>query len=244
MGVKGLLKELRGLLRRKNVYYGYRSKTLAVDSFVWLHQLSLHYAEEIQAEVYENVVAAFIERALVFVKENVSLLFVFDGGEMPGKVDTNYTRNQRRVHALSWINSAEAACDHEDYQASLEAAICITPKMKFETIKAIRQAGFAYIVAPYEADSQIAHLVRVSIVTCYHGTYILSLHVPHFNPQMRTKAVDGCITVDSDLVLHEPNGNVLLKTHYASGWSRLRDLTQLGKISEADASGLVAVLKK
>ena len=160
MGVKGLLKELKRLLRRKNAYYEYKGETIAVDLFVRLHQLSLHNKEDVQAEVYENVVAAFMERAVQFVKENVSLFFVFDGDKMPGKESVNCDRNQRRAHALSWLNSAEADYDHSYYEVALAAAISITPRMKFETIKAIRRAGFAYINAPYETDAQIAHLVR------------------------------------------------------------------------------------
>ena len=160
MGVKGLLKELKRLLRRKNAYYEYKGKAIAVDSFVWLHQLSLHCKEDVQAEVYENVVAAFMERAVQFVKENVSLFFVFDGDKMPGKESVNYDRNRRRPRALSFSNSAEADYDHSDYEAALAAAISITSRMKFETIKAKRRAGFTYVVAPYEADAQTVYLVR------------------------------------------------------------------------------------
>ena len=53
-----------------------------------------------------------------------------------------------------------------------------------------------------------------------------------------------CLTVDPDLILHSSTGDVLLKAHYASGWSRLHDLSRLGKIPQTDTKGLVAVLKK
>jgi hypothetical protein len=61
---------------------------------------------------------------------------------------------------------------------------------------------------------------------------------------MQIKAVDACLTLDVDLILHSPAGHVLLKTHYASGWSRLHDLSRLRKIPQTDTKGLVAVLKK
>jgi exonuclease-1 len=52
----------------------------------------------------------------------------------------------------------------------------ITPQMAYQLIKALRAEGVPYIVAPYEADAQMAYLEREGIV-------------------------DGIVTEDSDLVV-------------------------------------------
>ena len=52
----------------------------------------------------------------------------------------------------------------------------VTPEMAFEVIQALKAAGVDFVVAPYEADAQLAYLEK-------HGI------------------VDGIVTEDSDLLV-------------------------------------------
>ena len=70
----------------------------------------------------------------------------------------------------------ETASDAEPCTADLKAAVKIEWGMVKLVIAALRERGFQYVVAPYEADSQLVHLCR-------------------------TGCIDAVITVDSDLVV-------------------------------------------
>ena len=40
----------------------------------------------------------------------------------------------------------------------------VTPEMAYQLIKALRREKVAYIVAPYEADAQLAYLERCNVI--------------------------------------------------------------------------------
>ena len=71
--------------------------------------------------------------------------------------------------------------------------------MAFEVILKLREMNVEYLVAPYEADAQLAYLYRIE--------YIFAV-----------------ISVDSDLL---PFGCLRLLTKYKNGWVKEIDLTKL-----------------
>ena len=79
----------------------------------------------------------------------------------------------RRATAFS---NAEAGSDAEPCEAHLRAAVKIEWGMVQVVIAALRTRGFQYVVAPYEADSQLIHLCD-------------------------TGCIEAVISVDSDLVV-------------------------------------------
>lgn len=72
-----------------------------------------------------------------------------------------------------------------DARDAFVRSIDVSPQMAHELIKALRQAGIPFVVAPYEADAQLAFLERVGLI-------------------------DGIITEDSDLLVFGCN-TVLFK---------------------------------
>jgi exonuclease-1 len=54
----------------------------------------------------------------------------------------------------------EAAGRHADAAALFAQSCDVTPAMTAQLIRALRACGVAFIVAPYEADAQLAYLVR------------------------------------------------------------------------------------
>ena len=93
---------------------------------------------------------------------------------MPGEEGTNAERrlsraqSTRRAHELLREGRRQAAAD-EFYKAQ-----SVTPDLAVQLIDVLRREGIDFLVAPYEADSQLAHLAR-------------------------TKAVDFVVTEDGDL---------------------------------------------
>ena len=82
----------------------------------------------------------------MLLQHGVTPLLVFDGGTLPLKEPTNRARRERR--------EAEAA------RGRYEGAISVTSHMARRLIAHLRRQRLPYLVAPYEADAQIAYLVR------------------------------------------------------------------------------------
>ncbi|RUP44580.1 PIN domain-like protein, partial [Jimgerdemannia flammicorona] len=64
----------------------------------------------------------------------------------------------------------------EQAQKCFQKCVDVTPEMAYQFIKVLRSEGVQYVVAPYEADAELAYLSR-------------------------TGKVDAVVTVDSDLIV-------------------------------------------
>ncbi|CCL98226.1 uncharacterized protein FIBRA_00220 [Fibroporia radiculosa] len=101
---------------------------------------------------------------------------VFDGGPLPAKQGTESDRKKRRDENLARANALAAQGKHGQAREYYVKCIDVTPQMAYQLIKALRAESVPYVVAPYEADAQLAYLERIGIV-------------------------DGIITEDSDLLV-------------------------------------------
>ena len=87
-----------------------------------------------------------------------TLLVVFDGMALPSKKDTNDKRAAKRMCSLQKAIDAEAAGDAHSAQKHYQSSISISPQMMQKVITVLRQRGIRFMVAPYEADAQLAQL--------------------------------------------------------------------------------------
>nr|CCA24465.1 exonuclease 1 putative [Albugo laibachii Nc14] len=106
-----------------------------------------------------------IQQILLLQKHHITPIFVFDGAPVPAKADTQAMRNRKRnmwkVRALTSRKSNEA---DEKAKRSFTQAISVTNEMKLRLINVLREMNVQYLVAPYEADAQLAFLSRMKIV--------------------------------------------------------------------------------
>ena len=90
---------------------------------------------------------------------------VFDGDFLPGKAVTEADRSRRRQECrrtgLELLKLGKAA----QAQVELQKAIDITAEMAGQLIEDLKHAGVKYLVAPYEADAQLAYMERVGIIS-------------------------------------------------------------------------------
>ena len=146
-----------------------RGKCLASDAFVWLHLLATLYADEVvENQQYDRLAAAFVRRGRRFLAAGVDLVHVFDGKPVPAKAETAQGRRERRAKALAEAQGFEPGTD--GHHKALAAAVSITPGMVAAVLTALRTDGQRYMVAPYEADSQLRLLDQLGIVD-----YVLSV---------------------------------------------------------------------
>lgn len=89
---------------------------------------------------------------------------VFDGDYLPSKSSTEAERAKRReesrklgleLHGLGKISQANL---------ELQKAVDVTPEMAGQFIEELKKLGVRYLVAPYEADAQLAYLERKGII--------------------------------------------------------------------------------
>ena len=231
MGIPQLLRCLAPLTRPEHVSI-YARKTVAVDASCWLHRASYNCATELALNQPTDKYLRFL-RSLVrtLLSNEVRPLLVFDGAALPAKQATSLKRQQRRnmSYALGMEfyqnNMLERA--NEQFQRSVHVTGAMTAA--FQTL--LRSLNVPFIVAPYEADAQIAHLFA-------------------------HRVVDGVISEDSDLIPYgcnkifikmDKNGNGLqvdmtaLQQAEATNSPYDSFITRLKKLTADDSNNLLTL---
>lgn len=179
MGINALLPSLKSIVRTVHVGEAYGGKRVAVDSYCWLHRGAYSCsAELVEGVPTDKFIASFVKRAALLRRCGVEAVYVFDGGRMPGKAAEEADRQRARSTARDRARAHKRAGNSNAANEAYQRAVDVTPEMAKAVIDRLRAEGHACVVAPYEADAQMAYLIR-------HGF------------------VDGVITEDSDMIPHQ-----------------------------------------
>ncbi|KAK2664481.1 hypothetical protein Ddye_003055 [Dipteronia dyeriana] len=146
----------------------------------------------------------FMRRITLLRHYNTTPVVVFDGGNFPSKSATEHERDrhvtQHPNHDLAMEELKEgnviAATEH------FQKAISITPAMAHQLIQILRSENIEFVVAPYEADAQLA--------------YLSSLEVEQ-------GGIVAVITEDSDLIVYGSQATVFKMDRYGNGEELLLD---------------------
>ncbi|KAI0077360.1 PIN domain-like protein [Panus rudis PR-1116 ss-1] len=185
MGISGLLPLLKPIQVQRHLSE-YSGQTIAVDAYVWLHRGTYACASELATgKQTTRYVDYAMHRVRLLKHYGITPYIVFDGGPLPAKKGTESERKKRREENLSRANSLAAQGKLTQAREYYVKCVDVTPQMAYQLIKALKAESVPYVVAPYEADAQMAYLEL-------HGI------------------VDGILTEDSDLLVFGCK-NVLLK---------------------------------
>ncbi|KAG9914461.1 PIN domain-like protein, partial [Aureobasidium melanogenum] len=140
---------------------------LAVDAYGWLHRGTIACAIDLaQGNPTRKWLDFVMHRVRMLQHFNVTPYLVFDGDYLPSKSGTEKERAARRreskVKGLEYLRLGKPY----QAQAELQKSIDVTPEMARQLIDELRKLNLPYIVAPYEADSQMVYLERCGLV---HG---------------------------------------------------------------------------
>ncbi|KAJ1647379.1 Rad2 nuclease [Coemansia asiatica] len=106
-----------------------------------------------------------MNRARMLRHYNVRPYFVFDGGPLPSKRHTELARQQSRMEkrqlGIKLWNQGKKKQAFEQFTRSIE----VTPEMAKAVIRELEKEGFDYVVAPYEADAQLAYLESRGVIS-------------------------------------------------------------------------------
>ena len=158
MGVPGLLKALRSITNAVHLR-DYKGQRAGVDAHCWLHRAAFGCS----AEVVENLpttkyVEYFMSLIQLLVINGIIPVVVFDGRSLPAKGGTNSARRQQRDQNKADARQAAEQGFHAQAITHYQRSIHITSEMVYATIAALRVAKIEFLVAPYEADPQLAFL--------------------------------------------------------------------------------------
>ncbi|WFC96681.1 hypothetical protein MBRA1_003344 [Malassezia brasiliensis] len=164
MGIAGLLPLLKDIQEATHVEK-YRGKTVGIDAYVWLHRGAYACASDLAlGRPTTRYIAYAMHRIRMLRHYGVIPYVVFDGGPLPSKAHTEAERAAKRAEhrakglALHQQNKGSAARD------AFVRCVDVTPAMAHELIRVLRAEGIAYVVAPYEADAQLAYMERQGLI--------------------------------------------------------------------------------
>ncbi|XP_061767086.1 exonuclease 1 isoform X2 [Nerophis ophidion] len=163
MGIQGLLQFIKDAGEPINVKK-YKGQTVAVDTYCWLHKGAFSCAEKLAkgepTVQYVWYCMKYVDMLLTF---GVKPILVFDGRNLPSKREVEKARRERREANLLKGRQLLREGKLSEARDCFTRCVNITPAMAHNLIKAAREKGVDCVVAPYEADAQLAYLTKCGL---------------------------------------------------------------------------------
>lgn len=150
-----------------------------------------------------------MHRVRMLIHYGATPVIVFDGAALPMKADTHTERRERRAEALTKAEEALARGNSRVAEEWYQKACPVTPQMARQVIRELRRMNVEYVVAPYEADAQLAWM-------------------------MQTGYVESVITEDSDLLVYGASKVLYKMTKTGEG-----DLYQMKNLPALDTISML-----
>ncbi|KAG7817200.1 hypothetical protein KL928_003935 [Ogataea angusta] len=164
MGVTGLLPALKSIQEASHLEK-YRGKTLAIDTYAWLHKAIYGCAMEIVLEKPTRAYLNYMNRRLdMLTHYGITPYMVLDGDYLPTKANTEKEREERRREYKRLGLEALRANRRSEAYNYFNKACDITPQIAKSVIEALKSRNIQYVVAPYEADAQMVYLEKHGLV--------------------------------------------------------------------------------
>ncbi|NXJ09868.1 EXO1 Exonuclease, partial [Odontophorus gujanensis] len=164
MGIQGLLQFIKEAAEPAHVKK-YRGQAVAVDAYCWLHKGSYACAEKLaRGEPTEHYVAFCMKLVDMLLSFGIKPILVFDGCTLPSKKEVEKARREKRQANLLKGKQLFREGKFSEARDCFARSINVTHAMAHEVIKAARARGVDCIVAPYEADAQLAYLNKTGMV--------------------------------------------------------------------------------
>mgnify|MGYP000088100889 CR=1 FL=1 len=158
MGISGLLQALRDVMDYVSVEE-FRGKTAAIDGYAWLHKGVYACSTELcLGKKTDRYIKYIMDKIDMLLKMGVIPYMVFDGDYLPMKAgkeeERAASRKKNLKRGVEYLKNGNSRAAHNCFVKAVD----VTPEMAFEVIKRLRERNVQYIVAPYEADAQLAWL--------------------------------------------------------------------------------------
>ena len=143
--------------------FGYiKEHSLVLGTWLWeTPQQSIHHYNSFVDFRYVDYA---MHRIKMLRHYGVEPYVVFDGDYLPSKLHTEDSRASRRAEHLSAGMRFHAQRENSKATEQFQKCIDITPEMAYRFILALRKENISYVVAPYEADAQLAYLEKQGVI--------------------------------------------------------------------------------
>lgn len=188
MGISGLLPQLKSITKDVHIK-SYAGQTVAIDGYAWLHKGIFCCAQELcLGEPTDRYVHYCMKKIKMLLHFNVIPFVVFDGADLPAKAGTESQRASKREEGRRMGKQLHDAANRMKHSTHLKtemrkkqadarkhfvSGVDVTPFMAYCWIKELKELNVRFVVAPYEADAQLAHLSSTLIFHC--ASFILCL---------------------------------------------------------------------
>ncbi|CAG4950774.1 unnamed protein product [Colias eurytheme] len=158
MGITGLIPFLEKASRRTNVSE-FSGSTVAIDSYCWLHKGAFACADKlVRGEETDIHIKYCLKYVTMLLSKNIKPILVFDGRHLPAKAMTELKRRESRDISKKRAAELLSLGKIEEARSYMRRSVDITHAMALSLIKECRKRNVDCIVAPYEADAQLAYL--------------------------------------------------------------------------------------
>ncbi|XP_023946184.2 exonuclease 1 [Bicyclus anynana] len=158
MGITGLIPFLEKASRRANVSE-FAGCTVAIDTYCWLHKGAFACADKlVRGEETDVHIKYCLKYVTMLLSKNIKPILVFDGRHLPAKAMTEMKRRESRDISKKRAAELLSLGKIDEARSFMRRSVDITHAMALALIKECRQRNVDCIVAPYEADAQLAYL--------------------------------------------------------------------------------------
>ena len=158
MGVTGLLKVFESITTKVHLR-DYAGMKLGIDAMCWIHRgLYSCSTDIVMGNKTDKYVRFFISMIELLERNGIECLVVFDGCPLPIKARTAESRRQSRERNKALAIEALNNNQSDVADKYIQRCLTVTGEMISEVIDALRKRGTDFMVAPYEADGQLAYL--------------------------------------------------------------------------------------
>ncbi|KFK43978.1 hypothetical protein AALP_AA1G198900 [Arabis alpina] len=166
MGIKDLLRFMKPYILPIHIQK-YAGKRVGIDAYSWLHKgaysCSMELCLDTDGKKKLRYIDYFMHRINLLQHYEIIPVVVLDGGNMPCKAATGDERHRKRKAnfeaAMVKLKEGNVGAATELFQR----AVSVTSSMAHQLIQVLKSENVEFIVAPYEADAQLAYLSSLNL---------------------------------------------------------------------------------
>ncbi len=230
MGVAGLHNFIKSAVRPTHISQ-YKHEYLAIDVSGWLYKgaaAAISYPTEITN--HNDFLACAADASLAYTinmidlmrRHEVEPIIVFDGGSLPAKRSSNRTRQELRHRHAQKAEELMRAGNRTEALAAYRKTVAVSHEMCQLLIRQLQKRNVAFFVAPYEADAQIAFLVRegYAAAAVTEDSDLLAYECPQVLFKLNRHTGTGDRVIYDELQMAEDRkGEHLFAGSFASEWA-------------------------
>jgi exonuclease-1 len=166
MGIQNLLPNIASIAIDRHLS-DYAGLTVAVDGYSWLHKASTCCARDLCLNAsagIDKLVRSVLKKIELLRRHRVEPYMVFDGAPLPAKAGTEIKRAADRARHLQRANELAAHGDATQANLYYQKAVDISPHMAHALCQRLRELNVRFVVAPFEADAQLAYMIHEKLV--------------------------------------------------------------------------------